>query len=83
MTYTYYPRHTLEQLTDIANDPIPAQDVPRLAREVAGLKEENEKLRALLREASVWMLADRKMNEGWAERVLALKTRIDMTLERP
>lgn len=82
MTDSYYPRHTPEHLEVIRDQPFPSHDIPRLTREVEGLRQENEKLRALLREASVWMLADRKLNEGWAERVVALKTKIDLMLER-
>lgn len=41
---------------------------------------ENERLRALLREAGAWMLADAKMNKGYAEKVLELHGRITATL---
>ena len=51
MTENYYPRHTPEHLEVIREQPIPAHDVPRLTREVEGLREENEKLRAQLRSA--------------------------------
>lgn len=80
MSDSYYPKHSRSHLDVIREWPVPSHDVPRLTREVEGLREENEKLRVLLREASVWMLADSKLNKGYAERVLALKTRIDLLL---
>lgn len=45
---------------------------------------EVEKLRALLREAGAWMLADAKMNKDYAKKVLELHGRITAALaERP
>jgi len=44
MTENYYPRHTPEHLEVIREQPIPAHDVPRLTREVEGLREENKRL---------------------------------------
>lgn len=45
MTENYYPRHTPEHLEVIRDQPFPAHDVPRLTREVEGLRNENDRLR--------------------------------------
>lgn len=45
MNDTYYPRHSREHLEVIRDQPIPAHDIPRLTREVEGLRNENDRLR--------------------------------------
>lgn len=39
MNDSYYPKHSREHLAVIRDNPIPAQDVPRLTREVEGLQD--------------------------------------------
>lgn len=48
MTESYYPRHTPEHLQAMTDDPIPAQDVPRLVKEVTAQREHIKQLRGLL-----------------------------------
>jgi hypothetical protein len=45
MTDSYYPKHSREHLAVIREQPFPSHDIPRLTREVEGLREENERLR--------------------------------------
>ena len=40
MTENYYPRHTPEHLEVIREQPFPSHDIPRLTREVEGLRKD-------------------------------------------
>lgn len=79
MNDTYYPKHSRNHLDVIRDWPIPAQDVPRLTREVEGLQQQVQAYRALLADLTGLLEPHALKVPG----LPAIVTRIHMKLDEP
>lgn len=79
MTESYYPKHSMEHLEVIRDQPFPAHDVPRLTREVEGLRRDLNSHKALLADLAGLLEPHALSVPGLA----ALITRIHMKLDEP
>ena len=79
MTDSYYPKHSMDHLEVIREQPIPAHDVPRLTREVEGLRRDLMSHRALLADLAGLLEPHALSVPG----LPTLITRIHMKLEEP
>lgn len=79
MSENYYPRHTPEHLEVIREQPFPSHDIPRLTREVEGLRRDLMSHRALLVDLAGLLEPHALSVPG----LPTLITRIHMKLEEP
>jgi hypothetical protein len=79
MTESYYPKHSRDHLDVIRDWPVPAHDIPRLTREVEGLRRDLDAARALLADVAGLLEPHALKVPG----LPAIITRIHMKLDEP